>query len=151
MNRRYVIAALAGLGLGVACFVAGRYTAPTKTVTEVKTETNIVYRYRENTQTQKRVVTVKEPSGKVTRTEDINTGTQVAAGTDAQVVTASKQTTTLDRPSWKVSGGVKINGDLLLGKPTYVLQLDRRLIGPVWLGVQGTTDRQFTLTLGAEF
>lgn len=150
----YAAAALVVLALA---FGAGRYSNPAKVVTRTETHETVKYVDRVVTverkvavaQVHRVVVTkyVKLPSGEVERvvTATTDRGTKVATNVDTQstvhedaAVAAVTTTTTSRQPDWLISamGGAAFNGGTT--HPFVGVQAQRRIAGPVFIGVFGT-------------
>ncbi|MBK9292815.1 MAG: hypothetical protein IPM52_14500 [Bacteroidetes bacterium] len=52
---------------------------------------------------------------------------------------------------WLLSPLLKIDAKQGLTEPVYGLMVQRRVLGPGWLGVAATTDKQIMATIGLEF
>lgn len=136
--RLYV---LIGLLLIVIGYAVGYYTLPEKVITKTVTETKTITVVQHDTKT----ITVIKPDG-----------TKVITVVDKSVDTTKedqKQSNTKivenGKPQWKV--GV----DLTPRNPQlghfYGARVDRRILGPVFVGAFGNTDRTLGLSLGVEF
>lgn len=169
MLKKILIQVGLGLLLVMAGAVAGRYFAPVKVVTEVKTEEKVVVKevetvkwktvYVQQKAEQKRVVTVKKPDGTQVRIEDTNTQVQTAR----QEVGAASRTneTTLDHTevATKTETRQSLNTVVLMVgtgldfTPSYGVSYTRNLIGPVGVGawVMKGSDVRIGLNLGFTF
>lgn len=49
---------------------------------------------------------------------------------------------------WMVSAGAAIGTDLM---PSYKAQIDRQILGPIWVGIYATTHKEAGLSLGVQF
>lgn len=152
-HPRAIAACLAAL---LVAFAAGRFTRhpETKWRETVEVRTQYVDRWQERVVTRE---VVKERVHKETRTETQPSGATVtvavedsatdsASGSDAaasgettvaQTVKAEEVKTESAAPSWRVSalGGLRFDG-----KRYYGGEVSRRIVGPIWLGVEARTD-----------
>jgi len=53
------------------------------------------------------------------------------------------------QPLWRISGGVGYA--FSVQSYAYSIQLDRRLIGPIWVGIRGNNLKEVDVMLGVEF
>lgn len=131
--KTYIVVVLVLLGVGYAL---GKYTTPERVVTQ--TITKIVTVTQHDTQT----VIVEKPDGtKTTIIIDKSKDTTKQQQTDTKTVENIK-------PQWHVSAQL-VPQQGLLG-PVYGLQIERRIIGPVHVGVFGNTDKEFGLSVGVD-
>ena len=109
-------------------------------VVQTKTveKTNDVY--HNDIQTVLRIV--KEPSGAVE-------STTTTIDNSVRVDTTDKSLETLKRPDWLV--GATIGTDFVSSLPIYGVHVQRRVLGPFWLGIGVNTTHQATLSLEMEF
>lgn len=131
---------------------------------KVETEVKVVKVYLKN-EAQKIHRTVEEkPDGTKVTTEDINIDSVVKENTDThsteikfvdrvvekwQEKIVEKTKTVLNQPNWSVFAGAGVNIPCMLGTPQpgvpgmacAVVQAgaERRVVGPFWLGVNGST------------
>lgn len=141
---KVALGVLLAAGLGYAF---GRYAQPAKV--EIKKEVQI----KEVEVTRKNVVTVtreeKRPDGTViidTRTVDTSTEAvnRTSKEKESTVVTSLK-------PQWRVGGGVGMKYNEVKLEPVYTLGVERRILGPVFVGAYGRTDKEVGLTVSVEF
>lgn len=146
MNQYLKIAlgVLVAAGLGYAF---GRYAQPAKV--EIKKEVQI----KEVEVTKKNVVVVtheeKRPDGTVvtdTRTVDTSTeaSTKNSSSKESTVITNAK-------PQWKIGGGAGIKYNEVNLQPVYTLSAERRILGPIFVGAYGRTDKEVGLSVSIEF
>lgn len=83
------------------------------------------------------VRTVKQPDGTVVQDKTI---TQDRVKQVEQQVVEQKVP-----PQWRITGGYQF------GQQNYMLGIERRIMGPLFLGVQGRTDGSILATLSVEF
>lgn len=99
---------------------------------------------------------------KVVRQNDIQTVTKIvtrpdgttestSVTTDRSILTTDKQltTTSAKKPQWNL--GITAATNSLTVAPTYGMLVQRRVIGPVFVGASARTDGEFGLTLSMEF
>lgn len=158
-----MIAKLKLIGIGIALLgigaAAGRFLAPTKTVTKTVTATVIQWRVKEVEKKVEvvkwrrgavRVVTeriVEQPDGtRVTeRTSDSRTNTERTGNTETERGTETEGTEETRRsevriserslPQWRI--GALVGTTLPQPSMLYGVQIERRIIGPIHLGVWG--------------
>lgn len=161
MRRRLVIAGAAALAL-VAAFLAGKYSSPRKVEERIKIETRVEWRDREVTKRvegpvreveriverpgAERVVTRWIERGPVTT----DTASDASSSTSAQ--SSASKVTTPARPDWRASVAAGWDPRALALKPeVYEGRVERRVLGTVWLGAWGRTDRTAGVSVGAEW
>jgi hypothetical protein len=144
--KSYKYTALAFVLVGIISFGSGRYLTPTKVVTQIKTvevehvikDDNVVTTTHE----------VKEPDGEDvvdTTTKDLTTTV-----TQEKEATEETKTVTTEKPQWKVSGIITAK-PLTLYQPSYGALVERRILGPVFIGAGANTDSTLYLSIGVEF
>lgn len=142
--KNYVIAAIILVVMGYAF---GRYMQPAKV--EVK-EVEVV---KQVTTENKNIVVTQVETVNKDGTKTIKTVTEDKSTTKVQEnrTTESDKITSSQKPQWKVSGlaGVKI--DDLKSRLVYGAAVERRILGPVFVGVWGNTERMAGVTVGLEF
>lgn len=111
----------------VVAFAVGRYTAPAKVVESVKTEIQVK---RDTVVVEK----VRKDGTKVTVTKIKDRSEE-----------ATKKEKIIDfrRPEWLLGGGIDTKGG-------YVLSVDRRILGPIFIGAFGSTSGIFGAKIGIE-
>lgn len=60
----------------------------------------------------------------------------------------TRNETKINKPNWKVSGLVGINSEL---RTVYGASVDRRIVGNIFVGAWGTTDKTGGISIGLEF
>jgi len=167
---KWLWGSLAAVGLLVAAFSAGRFSAPVQT--EVKEVEKIVYQdrvvekivtvkakaetkivYRDRVITKDGTVTEREVERTDTK-EDTKANTETVASRDVKTETA-KESKTILRPDWRVTAqvGAAFNQPLLsLAGPLVIgLQAERRIIGGVSAGIWANTYGAAGASLSVEF
>jgi hypothetical protein len=143
MNN-YGKAAIAAIICILLGYAFGRYLQPAKI--EIKREVEI----KEVQVVKKDVVTVvhevKTPDGTVTtdsRTEDRTTET-------TKTDTVAKESTSIEnlKPQWRIQAGTDFK-ERALG-PLYSIGVERRIIGPIFVGGSINMDKQAMLTVSME-
>lgn len=143
---RYALAALGGaVLLAGGCFIAGRYTAPVETKTEVEyverlqvIRTTVVKRVVD---TKTKTVIVERPDG--TKTTVIDQEKHEAEDSKSSQVatndTSAKEshTVTSARPNWRVGALVGVHLSPGVPAPVYGAVVERRLLGPISVGAWG--------------
>lgn len=61
----------------------------------------------------------------------------------------SKSSTTFARKDWLI--GVTVGSEVTLLKPIYGVQANRRILGPVYVGLGANTNKEINVGLGLEF
>lgn len=134
-----LIALAAGYGIG-------RYAQPAKI--EIKKEEVI----KEVEVIKKDVVIVekevKNPDGTVTTERVITDKTQI----DSKKETTEKQSSIVSnkKADWKVSASVGAES-LKFTQPVYGLHVERRILGPFFIGAYGMTNSNYGVSIGMEF
>lgn len=163
MNTKSII-----VTIGVAILVAfgvGRYTAPVKVQEKevIKYVDKVVEKIVEvnNTSSKQNKVVIKfttiKPDG--TKTTELRTYYTNEIEVTSKLVDEKKETTNVDKTTEKVVEYKKDDNILALNAkasldsiiPTYGLSYQRRIIGPIYLGAFGFTDKTFGLNLGISF
>ena len=160
--RKWLVGGVAALlALGLA-FASGRFSKREQVRVETRVQTVEVERKVEVAKVTARhvVVThrvehvVNRPDGTsdVTRTEDTRDQELIAA--DAAMTAESTKSSdvatssvTTNRPDWVVGGMVGLSQDGV----SYGAHVQRRILGPVFLGVYGTTRKEAGLSVALEF
>lgn len=161
--RGYVVGGLVSVVALAGAFVVGRYSKPVEVRTEVVERTVTVER---RTVVEKRVevakrdrrsktTTTTKPDGSSTTVteshEREDTRTETARDTTAETATETerhaKEETRVSEPDWRVGGMVGLSG---VGT-VYGGSIERRILGPVWLGAWGLSSGAFGVSVGVEF
>lgn len=164
-NNRYKI--LAGLVVALAIFAAGRFTSPSKVVEKE----HIVYQDRivekkifvKDTSKKNNIVTIRLVTIKPDGTRTIETKTYDKS--EIEIVQKDKEqkqeekdktidkekTTTYAKNDTFISLGSKIDTRNLTSGINYGLFLNKRVIGPLYMGVFGFTDASGGISLGLGF
>lgn len=143
MNTRlYVLIALLLIVIGYAL---GYYTLPQKVVTQTVTEVKTVTVIQHDVQTVTKEII--KPDG----TKEIDTVT-----TDKSVDTSKSEEkidktkiVEIGKPQWKAN--VQFSPKETKYAYVYGVQIERRILGPVFLGVFGNMDRTLGVSVGLEF
>lgn len=132
-----LVAGIFCLGLG---YGAGRYLQPAKVETKIKEVEVIKHDIKTVTHT------VTKPDGSTDTTI-----VQVDKSTEDK--SKESQTTISNaKPNWLISATAgKSEGRDLLTNPTYGLVVQKRFMGPIYLGAYGNNNKEFGLALGMEF
>lgn len=132
VNWKYLI--IGAILLVLLGYGAGRYLQPAKVVTK----TEVVVHDHIHTVT----ITISKPDGTKTTTTTTDNNSVIDDKTST-VITNSK-------PQWKVAGlaGLNISN---LSSPIYGAQIERRIIGPISVGVWGLTNSSGGISLSLEF
>lgn len=139
---KVILAILVAAGLGYAF---GRYAQPAKevikTVEVVKTVT--VVQHDTVTVTKQ----IKKPDG-TTETDTVITDKDVDI-TNTAIKDTSSETITNVKPQWKLSGQGGYNFSSF--NKVYGAEVDRRILGPIFLGAWGNSDRAAGIAISVEF
>ena len=131
--------------LGIAVLIAaagysvGRYIQPPKV--EEKEVIKEVVKEVKDEHTVTRVV--ERPDGTKETIIDNTSKTR----TDTALDKTTDKTSTL-RPDWKIAAGVGLDKDKA---QYYILEVNRRILGGISVGVIGTTQKSVGVTVGLEF
>ena len=129
-SQKYVYLLVVLLGASGGYYL-GRATARPETVTVTEQQKDKIITI---------VRTVKSPNGTITR--DRTT-------TEDRIVERNLiEIKPLPKPNWRISGGYS-GGFALV--PAYQLSIERRILGPVFLGANADTAGRFGVTAGFEF
>lgn len=140
---------------GALGFGFGKYSAPTKVVEVEKIKTVTVEKVVEKKAEKKNVktVVVQAPDGTTTTTTTDTSTVDTNTNTDTNTVATDekKKTTTYSRPNWRLAalGGFDPNGNI--GKPIYGGSIERRILGPIFVGAFGMSNKSFGVSLSFEF
>lgn len=154
---------LAGVAALVVAFVSGRYSVPTKVEmrTEFLTLTQVVrsVHVRQVTDTKWKTVVVTKPDGSSVATTEATTHTDTSTkeNENSSKVAASTVATKTETklPDWQISALVgadlskALNGSGTLA-PTFGIHVQRRVLGPVTLGVFGLSSGVVGLSAGLQ-
>lgn len=145
MKSRLFAGGVAALLL-TAAYTAGRYTAPTKTVEKVVTVERLVEVEKRDVRTV--VKEIKRPDGtfeKETRTVDLTVTEQ-----SKDKRQESEKIVEAIKPQWRVGGGAGMAD--FRGTVVYAGQIERRVLGPVFAGVQAIPQlKYYGVSVSLEF
>lgn len=153
-KKAIVIAGVFFLGVGT-----GYFAKPTKvTITsEIKTTDNKVDNKNTDKQDHKKVIIVekKNPDGTTTKTttitDDSDTKTTDKITDNKTSDSTSTKVVEYSKPSLFVAAMAGPNLKDLSGGLTYGASVDKRFLGPIFVGGYGFTNGQFGVRLGLEF
>jgi hypothetical protein len=96
-----------------------------------------------------------DTTGKDTTNTNTNTNTNTVITDNSKTSTEKRTETTYDKPQWLFSGKLgadfnSINSKTLGQSLVYGGEIDKRLAGPIWVGVWGYSNLTFGLSLGLE-
>lgn len=133
MSKRSVLIVIV-ISMVVGGIIAKKYMP---TIKEVQTEKVV---------TQTKVITVvketKHPDGTTeTETTTTDNSTKTEDRNDTKIIQQLM-------PQWHAGAGYGINEARL---PTYSAHIERRLLGPVWLGLRASTAKEYSVTASLEF
>lgn len=137
---------IGGFLLFAAGLGTGYYVMPSKIVTKTNTvtQTQDVIHYKVNTVT----VTKELPTGEKDTTTTTTNNTVVNDKTTTD--TKSSTVTTYAKPQWKVSAMAGL-GSNNLALPIYGAEVQKRLLGPIFVGAWGNSNKEGGISLGLEF
>ena len=143
----YLIGALALLALG---FGAGKATTKPQIITQTKVETIIkeVEVKKDNIVTQQHEV-IKPDGTKVIDTSTVDKSID-STSTDTSTVSSSTTKVGTTPPKWHVSLAAN-RANPLLSETYYNLNVEKRLLGPFFIGVTASTHKEAGLMIGFEF
>lgn len=104
----------------------------------------------DHTITQNHVVTVVKEVDRPDGTKEITTTKDDTSVKHDTSVSDKEDIKAKPAPNWMVSAGVGFELDNSFGR-VYKAEVQRRILGPVFLGVYGTTRSEAGLTVGFEF
>lgn len=133
---------LVAAGLGYA---TGRYAQPAKVVIQTKEVVKTVTVVQHDTVTV--VKEVKHPDG-TTETDTTITDKDKDTTSDSDTKTASETITNL-KPQWKA--GVQAGYNFSSFQKVYGAQIDRRILGPLFIGAWGNSDHAGGVSVSIEF
>lgn len=161
--------ALAVILTGGVSFAAGRSSAPEKVVTKVETKVEIkeVVKWKtktvksENKNKQTIIIETKLPDGTFKKeTHILDKGTVVldkSKDLEKDITTAEsskkEQTKELELSNWKLSGIAYLEPNLEVSKTgiSWGLLVERRVVGPIYVGLFGITNGSLGASLGVSF
>ena len=125
----------------------GKYGQPAKIVTKTNTVIQTVTVDHVNTVTV--VKEVDKPDG--TKEIDTTTTDKSQVNTDTDVHVETEKVVTESKAQWRVAAALvpQVSGGTF--GPLYGLDVERRILGPIWAGVGADTNRQIALKVGFEF
>lgn len=88
--------------------------------------------------------TITKPDGS-TETDSTTTDTSIKKEIEKQIVESSKP---FYNSQWLIAGGASLNSDR---EQFYKLEVQRNILGPLWLGIYGTTHKELGLSAGILF
>jgi hypothetical protein len=155
MNKYLIGAGVIVLCLGVG-YGIGRYAQPAKVETKIEIVTvekeKIVEKivYKDTVKMQKHTIILEFPDGrKETNIYELYESTvmidsQKTIDLEKKVKELESKIITNVKPQWQAYAIYEF-------PDVYGAQVNRRIIGPFFMGVQGNTDKKFGATLGMEF
>jgi hypothetical protein len=136
------LAILLAAGLGYA---GGRYAQPSQVVIQTKEVVKTVTVVQHDTVTITKQV--KKPDG-TTETDTTITDKDVDT-TNSSMKESSSETITNLKPQWKATGQYGYN--FSSAEKVYGAEVDRRILGPIFVGVWGNSDHVGGLAVSVEF
>jgi hypothetical protein len=146
--------------LGIS-FAVGRYTKKADVVTQIKTvevikevqvkDSSLDKKNNRQTHT---IITERPDGTKITEIWEINKDTVVIHDKEIVEKEIAKKEELINiiktsNPQWLASGGYGFNFDDK--RPVYTLGIHRRILGPVFIGLEGSSDKVLSGIITAEF
>lgn len=145
--------ALAVLLLCGACFGAGRYLTPDKVVHEIEEKIVEVTKevVKEIGKTQTHIIETDYPDGRHVKETFILDEKTVVIEKDKfnEIIKHEKEVIENSKPQWAIGGSTGFNIDER--KQDYGIQVERRILGNIWGGAYGKTDKDIGVMLKMEF
>jgi hypothetical protein len=141
-TKHWIVAVLVVSGLGYA---TGRYFQPARVEVKIEERVKEVEVVKHDVRTVIKEVT--RPDGtkeKETIIEDRSTETR-----DKESRRDTSKIVSNEKPQWKVSTQLTTTQGIL--GPVYGATVERRVLGPIFAGAFGNTDKTFGLSVGLEF
>ena len=132
-----VLLVVAGLG-----YTTGRYMQPAEVI--VKTEIKEVEKVRVDTKT--RIIYRKMPDGTVERITEEETKSSSETGKDTRTEQITKA-----KKSSSIAIVALTSTDFDFSKPEYALHVQTNVLGPLKLGIYGSTNKQVGISIGLDF
>ncbi len=123
-------------GIALICFIAG-FAVSHKYAPVIKTE------IQEKEVIKNNVVTVVKEIVKPDGTKEVDTTT---TDTSTSVATSDSKQEAPAQHNWFVAAGRRVALE-----PIYTLEINRRMLGPLTLGIHGATDGLLSVQVGFEF
>lgn len=136
-----------GLVILVVGYAFGRYASPQKVVTKIEFQTDIT-KTNEKDHTTTQTTIIKPDGTKIVINQD---ETQDIIKQQTEIQEKFYQDIQNSKPNWKVSALVQKEHDRTISNLVYGAHVEKRFIGPVFLGAYGNTASDFGLSLGIEF
>lgn len=135
-----------GVVLLAAGYGLGRYVQPAKVVTKTEVVTKVETQIQEHVHTITRTITDPNGHSETVTVTDNNTNTHSNSESDS----TSSTVTTYNKPQWKAQGLVGLNIHDL-SSPVYGVGVERRILGPIFVGAYGKTNSEAGLSVSLEF
>ena len=144
MEVKVKTAALAIVGIALLSYATGRYMQPAKVVTKIVTETKEIVVVKNDVQTVTHEV--DHPDGTVEKTTTTVDKSQETIAKESR--TDIEQTKTNQKPQWLIGAQLTPQSGPL--GPVYGAEVQRRIIGPIFVGAFGNTNRTVGLSVSIE-
>lgn len=156
IENKYKIAGV--LILLLVAYAFGRYNTPEKVVTKIETHEVIKYVEKETKSKQNNkdivIIETRLPDGTITKeTHIVDKGTVIIDKTKQGSDQKDSSTTTIvsyQKAQWKAAGLLGVS-DYSLDNRIYGLEIERRILGPIFVGAWGMTSKEVGLSVGLEF
>lgn len=143
MNYKTVV--LISIVLALGGYAVGRYLQPPEVVTKEVEKIKEVEVVKRDVKTI--IKEVVRPDGSKETVTTIDESTR--ENTRRQADTSKETTITPAKPRWKAGANVKASLTNVL--PVYGVQIERRILGPFYVGVQGWADSTVAVSVSMEF
>jgi hypothetical protein len=139
--------------LCAASFGLGRYLTPTKVVKEVEEKIVEVVKevVKQVGKTQTHIIETTYPDGKYVKETFILDEKTVVIEKDKFTEVVKKETETIENSKAQYKIGITTGFNIDNRKQDYGVQLERRLLGNIWGGVYGKTDKDLGVVVKMEF
>lgn len=154
----YLKLGLVGLVLVLVGYAFGRYVQPATVIT--KTEDHEVIKYVERTTKEKDnnkdivIIETRLPDGTIRKeTHIVDKGRVIIDKSKEGSDTKDSKSETIvsnTKPQWKAAGLLGV-ADYSLSNRIYGLEIERRILGPIFVGAWGMTNKQLGVSVGLEF
>lgn len=148
-NKTKIIISIAAL---VLAYTSGRYMAPTKVITEVKTVE--VEKKQSKTDAErekhKKTVIIERPDGskETTITENTDTSKKTDSSSDSRTDSSSRKV--VERgigANISALGGIRLDGYT----PVFGASISKPVLGPITIGIWGLSDKTLGASVGLQF
>jgi hypothetical protein len=155
-ENKYKIAI--GLILLLSAYAFGRYAQPASVITKVETHETIKYVEKKTTTKQNNkdivIIETRLPDGTITKeTHIVDKGTVIidkSKESSDQKDSSSETVVSYNKPQWKAAALLGI-ADYSLDNRVYGIEIERRVLGPIFIGAWGLNNKTIGVSAGLEF